>query len=193
MTLDIFWLHAAILAVISVVTYRMHLGTLRLRARFNLFRVRDKFVMLVADGHLDEENLLFRHYYNRINGLLHQDKHVGIDDILQLIFRKFKDGDFERIVEKSSRKAAMLAADPAAKNHDVCLAVADYYRAIELLILSHSSVLRTGWILSQHIAGRVIARFFAPIAPSNVRRGWVAMNYAEKEAETFSRKTPCCV
>jgi hypothetical protein len=185
MALDIFWIHFIVLFVVFTGAYFMHLKTLRLRARFNLYRVRDRFVLLVADDVLSEDSRLFLHYYGRINRMLH-DKPSGIDDILHMVFHKFKDGDFSRILSQARKQAEKLAADPAAKHPDVRAAAADYYAAVEMLILSHSSILRASWILSKHIAGKAVAKAFAPFAPPHLQRGWAAVGYTEAEARAFA-------
>lgn len=187
MHIDIFWLHAFVLAVALVVAYNIHIRTLRLKARFNLYRVRDRFVLLLAheESLLDEDNVVFVHYYGRINRLLQQEKPAGIDDLLQLFFHKFKDGEFQQILEQAKKQAAKIAAEPAANHQDVRSAIADYYAAMEMLILSHSSLLRAAWVISRHFAGAWLAKVAAPIAPDRIRRGWAAVDYAEQEAKIF--------
>lgn len=187
MNIDIFWLHALLLVGIMSGAWMMHQRTLRIKARFNLYRVRDKFVLLATaeDAVIYEDSPLFVHYYGRINRLLQDDKPLGIDDILQMVFTKFKDGDFEKALSKAKEQARKLSEDPIAKHADVRDAIADYYAALETLILSNSSFLRLCLVISKHVAGAAITKALAPIAPKPLKRGWAAVDYAESEARIF--------
>jgi hypothetical protein len=117
--------------------------------------------------------------------VLQQEKPAGIDDLLQLVFHKFKDEDFDRIIEQAKLQAKKLAEDPATSHPDVRSAIADYYAAMEMLILSHSSLLRAAWVISKHYFGASLTRLAAPVAPNRIKRGWAAVDYAEREHRLF--------
>lgn len=180
--LDIMILHGVIVAVVSIAAYVLHMRTMRLKAGFNLYRVRDRFVLLVANGVLPEDSRVFRHYYGRINGLLESAPNVGLDDILEAMFRKMKPGEFDQVLSKAREQARQMLADPIMQRADVRDVVADYYRAINLMILSHSSIVRVLYLLSHRFATRMVA---AGVLSGKVRRGLEAADYADEEARTF--------
>lgn len=186
MNIDIFWLHALVLVTLVVAAYFMQLKTVRLRARFNLYRVRDRLVLLVADDILEETSRVFTYYYKRVNNLLSDEHPLGMDDVLHVMFQNRKNGDFERALADSMKEAAKIAADPDAQNDKVRSVIADFYNGVGLLIISHSSILRLIYKLSQFAVGAALEKVLARIVPQQIRHGMAAVSYAEKEAMLFA-------
>lgn len=179
---DILLLHGAVLFFVVIAAYVLHMRTVRMKASFNLYRVRDRFVLLVAKGVLPEESRAFKHYYGRINGLLTAAPNVGLDDILETIFRKMKPGEFDAVLSKAREQAKQMLEDPVMQRADVRDVVADYYRALNMMILSHSSIVRVLYLLSHRFATTVVPN---GILCGQVRRGLEAADYAAEEAKTF--------
>lgn len=173
---SVFWIHAAVLAAAFAVAYVFYMRTLRLQAKYRLYKVRDDFVYLVASGQIEEDSRVFGHYYARINALLKAAPSIGIDDILQRIFHDFKTPEqYEQMMVQASRQAEQLFKDPVFKNSDVKDAVSEYYQAVRLMILAHSSYVRLAYVMT-----RCVFHIDVPIRP--VRHGLDAVDYAEKEA-----------
>lgn len=186
MTIDIFWLHALVLSVVIVVAYLLQLRNVRLRARFDLYRVRDRFVLLVADDILDETSMVFTYFYKRVNRLLADDKPLGLDGVLFVLFKNRKNGDFERALANTFREAEKIAAAPDAQSEAVRAVIADFYTAVRGIIISHSSILRLIYRLSQFAVGIAIEKVLLRIAPEQIQRGIAAIDYTEKEAHQFA-------
>ncbi|CAI06123.1 hypothetical protein ebA5 [Aromatoleum aromaticum EbN1] len=174
-------IHAAIVGVTVVVAYVLHMRTMRMKACFNLFRVRDRFVLLVAKDILPEDSRVFVHYYGRINKLLCDAPKVGIDDMLATIFRHVPNGEFDQALERARSQSQKMLADPLMQNDEVRAAVADYYRAIRAMLLSHSSILKVIYLLSHRFATSLHSGWIG----GEVSRGLKAADYADEEAALF--------
>lgn len=184
MELDLFILHFAILFSALVFAYFWHVKTLRLKASFDLYRVRDKFILLVASGSLTEDDEVFKHFYNRINALLKTAPNVGIDDILQAVFCNFKSPEeFTATMEKVKNKVKKLHGSPAMQKPGVNVAVAEFYQAVQTMLLSHSSIVRLFYILSKKMMHDHLVQY---LPQSRLRRGLDAVEYAEVEARSFA-------
>jgi len=182
-----FWLHAVIIAVAIAVAYSMYIKTLRIRSSFNLYRVRDQFVYLVASGVLEEDDPVFKYYYERINLLLKLSPNVGVDDILQTLMQQYKKSPekFNEYVSKAKSKADRLSEEPSFQNVEVKAAVVAYFQAIKLLVLCHSSVLRLGYVVSHYLLGSCMDHF-KKLLPENLRHGVQIIEYADSETESFA-------
>lgn len=187
MTLDVLWLHAAVLLGAFVVGYFLYMRTMRLKASFDLYRVRDKFIYLVASDVLKEEDLVFRHYYSRINNLLASAPNVGVDDVLHTVFNDFKPNQFASVIEHAKKQANKLMAEPVFQNAEVRDAAADYYRSVQSMILSHSSFVRATYILTQRAMVRFPVACIQFFVPSVVDRGMAAIQYAAIEEKAVTR------
>jgi len=186
MMFDVFWLHVMLLGMIVLVAYGMHMRTLRLRAGFNLYRIRDKLVLLVATDQLPEDSHLFKHYYGAVNGLLAAAPKVGFDDVLHTLFNKFDPENFQHAVSQAKKRAARLASDPLLNDPEVRQTVVEYYGAIRLMMFAHSSILRVAYLLSYRFIGGVCQDAIRRIAPPKIQRGLDAVNYAQVEERTFA-------
>lgn len=183
MELNLFLLHFAILLFALTFAYFWSVRTLRLKASFNLYRIRDRFVFLVASDLLQEESEVFKHYYNRVNALLQTAPNVGIDDILQAVFHEFKNSkDFVSTMEKVKLRVKKLQESPEMKNPDVREAVAEFYKAVQMMVLSHSSIVRVTYIVSRKLSKRLLSRF----PQGKVRRGLCTVEFAEFEEKAFA-------
>jgi hypothetical protein len=187
MNTDVFWLHAGVLLVALIVGYFMQVRIVRTRACFNLYRVRDRFVLLVAKDLLPQDSKVFVHYYGRINRLLQDAPNIGLDDVLAKAFYHFRPEEFDQMLEIARRQADKMAADPLFQDPEVRAAVADYYAALRITMLAHSSMLRVAYLLSRWIVGHAKERCAAHFIPPEVNRALQAVTYADREAEEFLR------
>lgn len=185
MKLDLFWLHFIIVLGIVLVAYIMNVRTMRLRACYNMYRVRDAFVLLVAQDVIPESSEVFKHYYGNINRLLRDAPKVGLDDMLATIFQRVKGAEFDRALAVARDKAKRMASDPLMKNDQVRQVVADYYVALRGMMLSHSSLLKLAYIVSRHLLAPAVARRLGGFVPGRIERGLQAVDYAEVEAKEF--------
>ena len=183
-------INALVFAVCVGVLWRVFIHTLRQQARFKLFAVRDKFVLLVAQGSIDESSAVFRHYYGRVNTLINETH--GLDDILHAAFKKWTDADdFARMLEQADKQAKKLFGDNAFKQRDVCLAVEAYYRAVGQAILAHSSLTRMIYLILVHPRQNEVAeRLISHILPSRQSRALRAARYTDSEANVARMR--CC-
>ncbi|MTW21157.1 hypothetical protein [Allochromatium palmeri] len=176
-----FWLNAAIFAVGLIVLYQLFLGIIRKQACFAMYAVRDDLIYLVASGALKEDGPVFRHYYTRVNQLLRAAPNVGLDRLLEAIFTRWEEHDFNEMLRQADAKASILFRDQAFDDQDVRRVVAAYYRALQGLILAHSSVLRLVYLTGFQLAKR-LPQAVMRLAPSPYRRALKAVEYADREA-----------
>lgn len=179
--MNVIAIHAALVGLTAGVAYIVYMRTMRMKACFDLYRVRDRFILLVAKDILPEDSRVFVHYCGRIDRLLEAAPNVGIDDMLASIFRHVPNGQFDQTLEHARVQAQRMLADPLMQNPDVRAAVADYYRAIRAMLLSHSSVLKVIYLLSHRYATSLQFR----LVRGEVRRGLKAADYADREAAQF--------
>lgn len=183
MSHSIFWTHAAVLCLAILTAYVFYMRTLRIQAKFSLYKVRDDFVYLVASEQIGEDCKVFQHYYSRINSLLAAAPSVGLDDILQLVFHTFKTKEeFDNMIRAANRQMEIIKRDPVFQNAAVREAVAEYYKAVRLLVLSHSSNVRIAYLVTKCLLHR--DDVFVPIPV--VKHGLDAVNYAERGAKVIA-------
>lgn len=160
-------LHALIFLVISAIFYNLFLKATREKARFNLFKVRDNLIILVANEKMSETDPIFVHFYKRVNLLLQQTPKVGFDDIIEVLLLKSDPKEFDKNLNQARKKIAQINSDPALKNIEIRTVVKDYYDSVEFLMLTHSS-----WILVFYYLSK-----------------FVKISLSEKLVEFFGRKS----
>lgn len=175
-------LHTLVFAIAAVVFYVLFLRSARMRARFRLYEVRDKLILLVAREQLSEEDHVFRHLYGRVNGLLQAMPNVGVDDILHVVLSQRRNEDFDQALAQARTRLAKLSRDPAIDDADVKSVVRQYFSAVEYSILTHSSWMRVFFLLSnyatRHLAEWLIERL-APVRARHVVAGAQVFHDAE--------------
>jgi aspartate/methionine/tyrosine aminotransferase len=138
---------------------------------------------LVASDSLQEEGDVFKHYYNRVNALLQTAPNVGIDDILQAVFHDFNSSkNFISTMEKVKLRVKKLQDSPEMQIPEVREAVAEFYKAVQMMVLSHSSIVRVTYILSKKLSKKFWSRL---IPQGKFRRGLCTVEFAEFEAKAF--------
>jgi len=188
--MEIILIHAVIVFMGLIVVYFFHMRNMRMKASFNLYRVRDRFVLLAAQGILHEDSRVYKYYYIKINELLRDAPKVGLDDMLEVMFRHVRPGAFDLALQKSRKAAEALQKDPLVLNNgEVREAIADYYSAIISMILAHSSVVRLLFVLSKRFACSVSSK----LLNEESRRGLKVIDFADQEAKLFlsGRNSSC--
>lgn len=176
-------LNAAMFAVALVVLYVVFRATLRKKACFAMYAVRDDLVYLVASGKLDEDGHVFQHYYTRVNAILSAAPNIGLDNMLETIFTKWTTPqDFAEFLEQADQKAQRLFRDDAFNDAGVRCVIADYYSGVRNMILAHSSTLRMLYIVVRHLAGSMRKAFLRSL-PGEYGRALQAAEYANHEAD----------
>jgi len=200
--MTVYLLSLSVLATFLIISYFIYLNTLRIKAKFALYKARDEFVYLVASGKIKEGDRFFKFFYSAINTMLREAPHVGLDDIIQVIPRE---SDHITKARKDSFRA--ILDDPVMADKEISNTVNCFFDALVLMILSHSSITRVFYVIALKIVAPFIKRFnsalnhriaVAAIAtvsafvfiPGSARRGLDAINYMDHIQQHNIRK-PC--
>jgi hypothetical protein len=182
-------LNAAAFAVALIAMYFVFRLTLRKKACFAMYAVRDDLVYLVASGKLDEDGRVFRHYYDRVNAILSAAPNIGLDNMLETIFTKWTTPqDFAGFLDQADKKAQRLFRDAAFNDAAVRCAVADYCSGVRNMILAHSSTLRILYVVVRHLAGSMRMAILRSL-PGEYGRALQAAEYANHEADLIRGAT----
>ncbi|MBX3611119.1 MAG: hypothetical protein KF871_14605 [Hydrogenophaga sp.] len=162
-------LHVLVFLVAAFVFYHLFLRSARMRARFRLYEVRDRLILLVARQQLAEESQVFRHCYGRVNELLAAMPDVGVDDILEVVLSRRKNEDFDHALMQARARLARISQDDALTDDDVKSVVRDYFAAVEYSILTHSRWMRVFFLLSTYATRQVAESMLQRLAPVQAR------------------------
>lgn len=184
-------LNYIIITIGAVFFYHKAIDAIRLKAQYKLYAVRDELIYLVASGSLREEDAVFNFYYKRINALLAQTPNVGLDDLLQYIFNyKNNNNDFEKQILKAKKDADEILDNPSMKKEEVRIAIAQYYLALNDLILAHSSITRMVYLIGRHLNGvfinKIGEKLLSLLGKKGSYRAYKAARFAECEANEIS-------
>lgn len=144
-------LHAFIFLIVSIIFYSLFLKATREKARFNLFKVRDSLILLVANEKMIETDPIFLHFYKRVNLLLQKTPKVGVDDIIQVLLTKSDLKQFDKNLLQARKRIAEINSDPALNNIEIRSVVKNYYDSVEYLMLTHSSWILVFYYLSKFV------------------------------------------
>ena len=190
MEINAFLLHVIVFSVVAIYFFFRYISAQRENSTFELYRIRDELVYLVASGVVNESDPVFAYYYKRVNSVLSMAPNVGLDDILHALFSNSK--NLDKSLEKTKKEVDKILASESAQKDEVKCVVEQYYWGIRRMMLSHSSILRIVLLL---------ARRFNPfrlllerkLSKSNPIRGALKVTeYAEREAnELHGGPCPC--
>jgi hypothetical protein len=105
----------------------------RLRARYWLYPVRDRLILLVATGKAREDDELFQHYYQGINRLLRYTPRITLGLFLEAL-RDWPESD--------GREAAEIARSLRGRSLEFREVVADLYGALLNVLADNSTFIR---------------------------------------------------
>ncbi len=196
MEINVYYLHSAIFFAAVLYFYIKYISLQRERAKFNLYKVRDDLVYLVASGVIEETDPVFSYYYKRINSILSMAPNVGIDDLLNVMFNDSK--NFERSISKAKKEVDKILSSSSAKKDEVRQVIERYYSGIKLMMLSHSNLLRIIFLLTKNaspikqISEAIILLLDKIIPTSNSIRGaYQVAKFAEREVCELQGREKC--
>lgn len=188
MEINAYYLHTAIFLLAVVYFYHKFVLAQRENASFQMYKVRDEFIYLVASDIMTETDPVFSYYYKRINSILSMAPSIGIDDVLHAMFNNAP--DLDRAIEKARKEADKIMSSPSAKNESVRCAIESYYMCIKYMVLSHSSMLRILFILAKRF--NPLSVVLEKMLPKNnqISEAYRVMRYTENEVCVL-HGTPC--
>jgi hypothetical protein len=175
-------LHIAVFIIAFIVFYSLILRNARLRAKFRLYKIRDRLILLIAQDKLSEDNPVFVHFYNRVNSIIGQIPFIGIDDVLHAVLLFDGSKDYRTAIERTQAKLEKLWKDPALENPEVRSVVKDYLSAVEYTIIVHSSWMRVFYLASRLLTKKLVNSIAEVVAPQSARHA-VASIHVFEEAE----------
>lgn len=181
----LFFIAAGVIASIffSVLMNRLR----RRKATYNLYAVRDNFVLLVAKGELSEESPVFKYFYKRINMLLQYAPNIGLDDALKsfILQKNTKPLDFKNTIEKAKSDTDKIMKSKELDNPIIAEAVKSYYLANREMVLSHSSVTR---FLYYAIGHNLLNRSLVNKFPNKIRKALAIVKISGEELQDLSER-----
>lgn len=178
------YIHLLLILLVGIFLYRKYIESARLRAQFGLFAVRDSLVLLVASGKIKEDNPVFEYHYKRVNALLKAAPKIGVDDILHAVFfhpNEFK--NFDKTLIKAEARLKEIFDNPIMKEADVKEVVESYYRAMEAVLLTHSSYLRAGYYITM-----MMGVSFVAYLPEKLANAAKTVSFVKNEAYFISEQ-----
>lgn len=186
-------LHIVLLLLAILAAYFFYIDTLRIKAKFALYKVRDEFVYYVAAGKIKEESEFFEFFYTAINAMLKEAPNVGIDDIISLIPAGRQSG----LDKHQKAKFDAIMTDQVMSDPEVGKTVACFFSAFLLMILSHSNKTRFFYIVALRVVAPIMERINSQrvtaaaitmvsalfIVPDVARRSLDTINYVEQLQE----------
>lgn len=177
---NIVLLHVAVFIFAFLVFYSLILRSSRLRAKFKLYEIRDKLILLVAQEKLSEDNPIFVHFYHRVNSIIGDIPFIGLDDVLHAVLTFNGSKDYKNAIKKTEAKLERLLKDPSLENAEVRAVVRDYLSAVEYTIIVHSSWMRVFYLASRLLTKRIVGRIAEVIAPQSAKHAVASINVFEQ-------------
>lgn len=115
--------------------------------RYKIFAVRDNLILLVASGKLDEDSLLFRHYYKRTNDILRLTEKMHFEGLYQaLASTKLSK---QRITDHKERITSIekIINDSDAQVKE---AITAYYEAVIELMMVNTNIFSFVYVVTNH-------------------------------------------
>ncbi|MDY6993016.1 MAG: hypothetical protein SVR94_10505, partial [Pseudomonadota bacterium] len=180
--LDTFYIHIVIFAIALFVFYRLYIKALRLRSSYELYQVRDELIYLVASGIINEDDKVFQFYYEKINGMLAMAPDVGLHNALEILFNH---KDIRKALKENERKTREVLREESMSIPEVREVITKYYCSVRMMILSHSSIFKISYLLSNELSNRVVRNIAKTVLSSSktFSDAQKVVKYAEGEAE----------
>ena len=139
--MSLLWLHAGLLLLVMGVFHHLFMRGLQEKALFGMAKVRDAFVMLLAQSQLTQDDPVFAHFYPRIQRILEQAPDLALDDIADAVFDLRFRGDHDHALRLAQQKLTQVHGLQEMAHPKVRAAVCQYDQAVALLMISHSRLL----------------------------------------------------
>ncbi len=178
-------LHVGIFLAAVAYLLRRYVAAEREAASFELLKVRDSFVHLVASGVLDKTDPVYKFYEDRITAFLDLAPDVGLDDMLEQLFKNASDLDSS--MENSRRVTEEILAMESAQNPLVRQTISCYYVAVKRMMLSHSDALRIVFLIVSKLSVPRLVDWL----PRTLAKGLRLAEFAQKEVYELRRQNAC--
>lgn len=158
----------------------------RRKATYQLYEVRDNFILLTAKNILSEDSIVFKYYYKRINMLLQFAPNIGIDDALKaFILQKTKTPkDLVNTMERAKQEAEKVLQSKDLEDEQIALAVQMYYSTNKEMILAHSSVTR---ILYYAFSHGLVTEWIISKVPLKIQKALAVIKFSGDEYNSLNR------
>jgi hypothetical protein len=183
MEINAYLIHLSIFFIALVYYYYRYILAQRENASFELYKVRDELVYLVASDKMKETDAVFSYYYKRVNAILSMTPKVGIDDVLTALYNNPK--SFEKALKQSKKETEKILKTNLAQDNEVKKVIEAYYVGIKHLVLSHSSILKVIFIVTRQF--NPIKRLFEKVVSNDsvIREAYDVAEFAEQEASVL--------
>jgi hypothetical protein len=183
MEINAYLIHLSIFFIALVYYYYRYILAQRENASFELYKVRDELVYLVASDKMKETDAIFSYYYKRVNAILSMTPKVGIDDVLTALYNNPK--SFEKALKQSKKETENILKTNLAQDNEVKKVIEAYYVGIKHLVLSHSSILKVIFIVTRQF--NPIKRLFEKVVSNDcvIREAYDVAEFAEQEASVL--------
>lgn len=179
------------------IIFAVFMNNLRVKAYrksvvFKMFAVRDEFISLVAEEKISEKSEVFQYYYRRINGLLSAAPNVGVDDVLNSMFKaksENKESEFESSMEVARSEASKMLELIKDEDAEVGKAISSYYDVSKELIISHSSIPRMLSIFIIRVTALKLVGYKSKLkgfVPNDIKNQVKVLDFANYEADKFA-------
>lgn len=166
----------------------------RTRATYELYAVKDRFILLVAKGVISEDSILFKHYYKRTNMLLQYAPNIGLDQAYKSFLflntkNKYTKTTFAEQLEKAKEETEKVLQSKELEIDSVSEAVEMYYSANMEMILAHSSITRFFYYALKHKL--LNSKTLKSAAPQRVQRAVKLLEFSGDEIDQIYERRNC--
>jgi cbb3-type cytochrome oxidase subunit 3 len=126
------------LLLVLAYLFRIRKRVRRDGSRYMFFKVRDDLIMLVAQGHLREDEFLFKEFYNAVNRFVNSTEHFTLKNIIRGLSRL----DEEKKLGSEGSFAKRVEEELKGKHPCVKHVVSEFYDTIFKVLYRNSLVLR---------------------------------------------------
>jgi len=151
--------------------------------KYQLYKVRDDFVCLVANDLLREDDFIFRNFYEATNYYINRTNRITLSTFIAAVVEAESKGLDLATKEKIDRIHESLRS----KDEQVAQAVGEFYDAIKRILLQNSPALRFYLTLSRFVAPmKKCLTFIDRLKQYFPQRNVVEIYYRYSEAATHA-------
>ena len=160
--------------------------TARRAASYKLYAVRDRLILLVAQGKLSEDSRIFQYYYSRVNDLIALAPNIGFDDVLNGYIILKENKNFEKSMKEAEARANEMHRLLKTESTEISDAVSAYYSAAHNMMLAHSSIIKLLYLFLVRLHGH---NLIYKIIPGKMKNFLRVIKFTESEASQFKIQT----
>ncbi|MDU4251944.1 hypothetical protein [Pseudomonas sp.] len=154
----------------------------RRKATYSIYEARDKFILLVASGKIEEDSPFFKYYYKRINSLLSHAPDIGLDDAVRIFLKNKENGNFAKSMKEARAEHEKILSSKEMEIKEASEAAHFYYLATREMILAHSSLVRMTYYALSHVGSDVVRKLITDQLPKDVRQAVAVAKFSTDEA-----------